>query len=367
MLSGLLTRTGILVRDLPHLVIFAQLGLQEYYASTDLMRVTQTENINRIAGEIWWREVILLAIAQQKEPTEYILKLFDVNPLLAAEAVAESPTPSFALQGRAVDSCLHAIDEQLHAARTATVSLLRKIRGALEDRMISELEGRLRVAESARTAGLVLAVAGTPAATAALERHPQIWGTCLQDAGFLSSSLENLLVRWIKDGDEAQCRHASDLLTKRLSTDRLEELVTLLPQLQPNKVGYVAAMLLKSIAESETQNYLWLRPNRLIHQVATCTVRLPPESRLGDFVRNGSSLSLEELNGCIASAVRLRSKNIGIDGDCLAKKLINAYAWHDNHGPLCFWIGATLILCFFGSPVSTPRFSNRHSHRGLGR
>ena len=246
-LLGLLTRTGILIRDVPQMVIFSQFGLQEYYASIDLLETIEQADLVQFAEQVWWREPILLAIAQQKEPAANLQMLFSVNSLLAAEAVAESPTPSTALQQRAVESCLSSIDNHVVGASAASVRVLRKVKGALEERLISELERRLTSEDTSKESGLVLAVAGTPAATATLSRHPSVWETCLQNAGYVSSGLEKLLVRWIRDGDEAQSRHAADLLANRLSADRFRELMSVIEELSPEKADHVARIDRKSV------------------------------------------------------------------------------------------------------------------------
>jgi hypothetical protein len=112
-LASIKTKTGILVGDLPQAVVFSQFGLQEYYASIDLLNeIGGEDEFVNLSSKVWWREPILLAIAQQREPAPFLKRLFEGNPLLAAEAVAECPTPPLAFQEQAIDACLSAIDQQ---------------------------------------------------------------------------------------------------------------------------------------------------------------------------------------------------------------------------------------------------------------
>jgi hypothetical protein len=353
-LAGLLAKTGILVRDLPQLIVFSQFGLQEYYASIDLLTKRGPGDLSEIAEKVWWREAILLAIAQQSEPTDHIVRLFSVNALLAAESVAESPTPSLALQERAILSCLESIDRQIPAAQGATISLLRRVKGSLEERLALELERRLTNTIVAPEAGNILALAGTPSTTAALARHPSIWGNCLQTAGYLSSSLENLLVLWIKDGDESQSRHAADLLANKLSSDRLAELIGLLPNLPTPKAGYVATMLLKHIAGQEPYRTS-IDPNQSIKQVSICASMLPKEVKLKDVMGTNDLVSLRfnRPSEYIVPAVALHCARASFDASRLENTVLNAAACLLEASPTICWIGASIVLCAYGSRFSS--------------
>lgn len=245
-LDSIMTKTGILVRDLPSTVVFAQFGLQEYYASIDALNQLGIDQLVKVSPKSWWREVILLAIAQEKEPTSCLEKLFAEDPLLASSAVAEYPIPALMLQEKAVAACIDGVDRGDAASRNSAVALLRKIRGSQEAFLVSALEDRLvgGKPEISSTVGLILATAGTASATDALARHPAIWDSCLEAAGYLSSSFEKLLIEWIKSGDQKQSEHAIDLLAPRLSSDRFDELLALLPTLAAAKAHYAAKVLL---------------------------------------------------------------------------------------------------------------------------
>ena len=350
-LSGLVMRTGILVRDQPELVIFSQFGLQEYYASIDFLASVDGAKVHSLAAEIWWREVILLSIAQEKEPSKYVDELFPANQFLAAEAVAECPTPSIALQERAMASCLIGIDGGVPTARTATVRLLRKVKGPLEERLTGEMESRLTAELTAEAAGLVLATAGTPATTAALARHPSVWGACLQNTGFLSNSMEKLLVTWIKNGTYEQSRHATDLLANKLSSDRSFELVSMLPRLELRKADYVARMLLGRMADDPPDSYALNVSG--VSPVAACVSRLQPPIPTAEYVRrlNVRSWGLSQF---IVPALALRRSLPQIGADRLKAMLENCSAWASNKGSLTAWICAALILSTGGAFPKAP-------------
>lgn len=247
-LEEIATKTGIIVSDDENTIVFAQFGLQEYYASLELLAQTKLEQIGKLLPKPWWREVILLTAAQQREPTQLLEKLFLDDPLLAAAAVAECATPSTALQERAIDACLRAVDDGDKSVSTAIVSLLRKVRDPLEETFCQSLEKRLSSSpEKAALVGRALAIAGTERATAALARHPEIWDACLEEAGYLSSNFENLLVDWVRGGDELQSDRAADLLSLRLSTDRFKELVALLPSMPEDRSDRLAALLIRHL------------------------------------------------------------------------------------------------------------------------
>jgi hypothetical protein len=353
--SGLLTRTGILVRDLRHLVVFSQFGLQEYYASIGLLGSSKIESFAEIADKVWWREAILLAIAQQNEPTTYIEQLFQINELLAAESVAESPTPSLSLQERAIESCIRGIDHGTPTAVVATVSLLRRVRGVLEQRLVEEVEKRLSSSERAKEAGSILAVAGTASATTALARHPAIWETCLPSTGYLSSSLEKLLVMWIRDGDEFQSRHATDLLADRLSADRCSELTKMLSELPEAKASHLAVMLLKYKARPNPDGIYIMEPIELaaVEEIAACSARLPIPTNIQAIMGEENTYSRYSAYGrYMIPAIALRNSGIGSNPKRIGSTILNASSFINNSGPMTCWIGAAVALCGLATHLS---------------
>ncbi|MDP2321482.1 MAG: NACHT domain-containing protein [Acidobacteriota bacterium] len=125
-IESIKTRTGILVSENAQHLIFAQFGLQEYFASLEVTEQVKPSDLSTLTPIPWWRESILLAVAQQREPTAYLEALFLFDSFLAAAAVAECPTPSSVLQKRAVEACLRGIDKMETSVTGALVPLLRK-------------------------------------------------------------------------------------------------------------------------------------------------------------------------------------------------------------------------------------------------
>lgn len=245
-IQSITTRTGILVSDDPNTVIFAQFGLQEHFASLEVIDQIGPEKLAMLEPKEWWREVILLAVAQQREPTPILEQLFLTAPLMAAAAVAECPTPSTTMHHQAIEACIASIDKADKAASSAIVPLLRKVTGQIEVNLCSQLESRLNASqETASVVGITLATAGTQLATNTLARHPEIWDRCLREAGYLSANFENLLVDWIAKGDELQSSRAAELITKRLSMDRLQQLLYLLGTLSPNRAEILSVLILE--------------------------------------------------------------------------------------------------------------------------
>jgi len=266
LLDGIAARTGIfVVNDAFGTMVFAQFGLQEYYASLDLLNHVALEQVGRLEPRSWWREVTLLAAAQQREPSAFLESLFAADAPLAAVAVAECPTPPVALQRKAMEICLAGIDRGDELIGASVAALLRKLSGELEQEFCRKLEDRLQEASKpARLVGLALATAGTPQATNTLAGHPEVWDVCLQDAGYLSTNFENLLVDWIRQGSDTQSRHAAELLVQRLSADRFRQLINLLPTLSEAKAESLALLLIKYIDTTYRGRLLFAMPRNAV-------------------------------------------------------------------------------------------------------
>jgi hypothetical protein len=175
-IDSIATRTGILVGDDKNFLVFAQFGLQEYFASLEVIQEIGTEHLGDLKPIEWWREVILLSVAQQREPTPILESLFNNNPLIAASAVAECPTPSTLMQEKAIDACMSSVDSGDKAASSSIILLLRKVEGNIELEFCKKLEDRLGTGEPIDSVvGIALATAGTSSATNALAKHPEVW------------------------------------------------------------------------------------------------------------------------------------------------------------------------------------------------
>jgi hypothetical protein len=152
-LRQILIRTGILVRDVPERVIFAQFGLQEYYASTIAIDELTVDGVRQVCVKPWWREVILLAIAQRPDPDRILENLFQANPVLAVVATAECPTPSLEYQHKSVEFCLGALRQSASDIQSSTIALLRKLRGPEESTLVVGLESELSSSQRNRKLG----------------------------------------------------------------------------------------------------------------------------------------------------------------------------------------------------------------------
>ncbi|MCJ7483262.1 MAG: NACHT domain-containing protein [Thermodesulfovibrionales bacterium] len=244
-ISSIRTRTGILVADDKNNIIFAQFGLQEYFSSLEMNLVLDPQALGQLQPRLWWRESILIAVAQHRDPNPYLDAIFNVDPILGAAAVAECPTPALEQQTKAVKLCLVEVDTMNDAIKTPVVQLLRKLTGKMGNDLEEELEKRLSDrAKVAKFVGLLLATAGTEGANKALSRHPEVWATCLTDAGYLSDSFEGLLFSWVLKGDDTQCVKATDALFENLQLHNLVRLTNLLPDLSADKADYVAQRVL---------------------------------------------------------------------------------------------------------------------------
>lgn len=244
-LNSIAIKTGVLIKE-GGSIFFAQFALQEYFASIQLMDSETGLELTNLTPIDWWREVILLSVAQQRDPTNVLSNLFELNSTLAISAVAESPTPSVDMQELAITTCLGELDRQNESVGSSLVSLLRKVRGRVETRLLNELERRLLNDEATvAIIGMSLANAGTQEAANTLMLHPEVWTLSLKKGGYLSTTFENTLIERLENGDNSQARKVCDLISKELTEDRFNQLLTLLPRLNENKREYLSKTILK--------------------------------------------------------------------------------------------------------------------------
>jgi hypothetical protein len=342
-LDSIMTRTGILVRDTSNECIFSQFGLQEYFASIHASESLTVKELAALEPKTWWREVLLLAIAQQKEPTPALEELFEKAPLLAATAVGECPTPSIAVQQKAVDVCLLGIDQADATALTAAISLLRKVAGPQERAFCDELEKRMVGKNKlAPTVAAILAAADTNNSTQIIAKYPHLWELCLQKVGFLSNTFENLLVDWISTKQDNNGTMAVDLLTSRLTSDRFNQLSGMLPNLSPERAEHLAIKLLTYL-QNEDRHPFWV-DSAMISKIAVCVAHVQHRDRFfksfKQFPMHASILNIAgtalHIKECKA---RSRQENINlIVSDCID--------WCQRRGSMLIWLSSS--LCALG-------------------
>ncbi|MGA2331315.1 MAG: NACHT domain-containing protein [Syntrophales bacterium] len=362
LIRSIAIRTGILVSEGYSTFIFAQFGLQEYFASLELQGQISADKVAELEPKTWWREVILLSAAQMRDPSPLLNALFVNTPLLAVTAVAECPTPSTEMQERAIVACLDGIDRKDGTTAGAVVPLLRKISAPLEQRLCAALEERLyKEEEIASLVGRSLATAGTAAATNILGRHPEIWDKCLSEAGYLSSSFENMLVDLIRDGNDQQSGRAAELITTRLSMDRLVELTNLLPVLTPTKSEHLASLLLRHIegtAEPElyygaglTESYIMWVVSRCVPYVRNREGYLKlrevrRSERKGVYREFRYHLAFE--GDIVSTALFLERKKLRCNSDQILKFLANSMIWARMRSSILCWLCAAVMTIIMG-------------------
>lgn len=348
-LQDLVTKTGILVRNVPGSVVFAQFALQEYYASIDAVDRLKPEGLAEVSSDNWWREVIVLAVAQEKDPSYCLQVLFQTSPLMAALAVAECPTPSLDMQERAIIACVEGIDAEDGASRAAAISLLRKVVSQQESTLCTELEKRLESPDSkiASAVALVLATAGSSAASQALANHPRVWDKCLESAGYLSSTFENLLIDWIKGGADDQSKYAADLICKRLSEDRFEQLINLLPKLTAARADYVARILLTGLCSQGRPFSLFGVDENTLRKISKCTPFVKDPKAYITFTRDKITPQQDEsVFSAIAAALYIRKNGQPAPSDNIFNNLVNAQIWSADRACLLCWLASGLILLY---------------------
>lgn len=276
-LESLLTKTGILVRDVPGAVIFVQFTLQEYFASLYITNKYKPEELAQLARDNWWRETVLFAIAQQTDPSPYITALFEKVPMTGAMAVAEAPTVSLQLQETATELTLQQLDAGDNASVPPIVSLLRKVSGSIERNLCAALGERLENPNEqvAAIAGRVLATAGSSLATATLSQYPNAWHHCLDTSSFLSNTFEKLLFSWIET-PAVHWRNAVDLLMRRREQDRLQ-MIDLLKKLPHDNANYLATAILESLHSKRDTMFI---DGTTVRHLCQCLLYVEDKERL---------------------------------------------------------------------------------------
>lgn len=358
LIRSIATRTGILVSEGENTFIFAQFGLQEYFASLELLQQIAPDKVAALEPKSWWREVILLSAAQLRDPSSLLEALFENYPLLAATAVAECPTPATKLQERAISACLEGIDAKDSSAAGAVVPLLRKVSGSVEQKLCASLEERLdKEGDIASLVGRSLATAGTAAATNGLGRHPEVWDKCLSEAGYLSAAFENMLVDWIRDGNEQQSGRAAELITTRLSSDRFIELTNLLSSLTLQKAEHLASLLLRQVEETADPEFYYgspLRGSFLLWVVSRCAPYVHNregylkmrEARMAekqDAYRRHRYRMAMEFGDVVSTALFLERKKKRIDSDEILNSLTKSLNWARMRGVFICWMCAAIV------------------------
>ena len=128
---------------------------------------------------------------------------------------------------------------------TATIMLLRKIKNQQEINLNSELEKRLTgpSKQVSNDIAYILAMSGTSSASRLLENYPYLWEAIIDNVGYLSNEFEDLLIEWIKTGDLKKSKCAIELLVSKLSSQRLAQLLAMLPNLSREKADHFARII----------------------------------------------------------------------------------------------------------------------------
>lgn len=355
-LKSISERTGILIKNGGN-IFFAQFGLQEFYVSKELLSMRNNIDISKLKLP-WWREVILLYAAQQKDPSEILNSLFIKEPLLAITSVAECPTPSIDMLNKAMNVCIEYIDKKDETILDVLVTFMRKVKDDVEYSFYTEIEKRLQPNQDKEIKYIVanaLMRAGTIKANEILEKHSEIWKICLENAtGYLSNSFEDLLVNWIKNKDDSDSEKAADLLSSRLTDVRMYQLLKILPTLSNRKKEYISTLLLRHIIVNNNSHYY-----EDIDNIPIITELVPYISKPKHFLK---SIKKEIDEFCknqyvsmlsyIAIIFNIYDNNKNLD-------LLSTYAygvfWRDNYKSISYWGCATIVLLLplLHSPLTT--------------
>lgn len=345
-IDNISTKTGILVRDVPGCAIFAQFGLQEFFASKAALKELGPNGLAEVSLKPWWRETVLLSTAQERDPSTALKALFKTNPLMGAASVAECATPSLDMQQLAIDVCLKAIDGDDPGGQAPTIALLRKLHDDKEFRLCQDLEKRLSFgAGLQKRVGIILASADTANASKALLRHPYVWDTSLEGVGYLSNTFENLLVEWISRGTFDEATRAIDLVCKSLTIDRESEMVELLPKLEPQRSEKLASSLLRRFEESRRRVFDF--SDESLKKITACVQYIrDPNAYLSAQTRKTPD-PWRRAHSPIPVALFLASEEDEKKRAVLWKRLRNGLLWSYYRGILKLLMGSSLFAFAF--------------------
>lgn len=345
LLENISTKTGILVRDVPGCAVFAQFGLQEFFASKGVLKELGANGLAETSLKPWWRETVVLSVAQEQDPSPALKALFNANPLMGAACVAECATPSLAMQQLAIDVCLKAIDSNDASGQAPTIALLRKLRDGNEVKICQELERRLSMDSGVqKRVGIIFASADTVNTSKILLRYPHIWDVCLADVGYLSNTFENLLVEWISRGTLDEALRAIDFVCKSLTSDREIELIELLPKLESRRSEKLASNLLKHF--EDTDRRLFDVGEEALKRITACVQHIKDPNAYLATRKLQQSEPWRRMRSPIPAALVLASddpKHISI----LWKRLRNAILWSRYRGALKLWMGSSILATSF--------------------
>lgn len=343
-LKSISERTGILVKDGGN-IFFAQFGLQEFYVSKELLSMPTHIDISKLKLP-WWREVILLYAAQQKNPSEILYRLFNKEPLLAITSVAECPTPSIEMLNKAMNVCIEYVDKKDESVLDVLVTFMRKVKDDVEYSFYTEIEKRLQPNQDKEIKYIVanaLMRVGTIKANEILEKHSEIWNICLENAkGYLSTSFEDLLVNWIKNKEGSDSEKAANLLYSRLTDERMHQLLKILPTLSNRKKEYISTLLLKHLIINSRSPY----HEDNIDNIPIITELVPNISRhffksIKKEINAYCRESYVSMLSYIAIIFSIYHNNKKLD-------LLSTYTygvfWRNNYKSITYWICATIML-----------------------
>ena len=345
MIESISTKTGILVRDVPGAAIFAQFGLQEFFASRIALKELGAVGLAEMSVKPWWRETVLLSVAQETDPTSTLKAVFRAQPLIGSACVAECATPSLEMQQQAIDVALDALDRKNAAGQAPATALLRKLSGDKEFQLCSELEKRLgREPDLQKRAGIVLASADTVSASKVLLKHPEVWDKCLEGVGYLSRTFEDLLVEWISRGTSDEANRAIDLVCRSLTTEREQQLLKLLPTLDPDRQERLSSNLLRRFEESSRRQYSF--DDTDLKRITTCVQYIrDPKMYLANSRAKPNEI-WDRTRSPVPAALVLASTDPK-QQTVLWKRLRNGVLWSRYRGALKLFIGVGLLTTAF--------------------
>jgi hypothetical protein len=233
---------------------------------------------------------------------------------------------------------------------------LRKVKGGQEGLLLTELEKRLGYKcvnnEILSLVGLSLATAGTPQATAVLAKHPEVWDACLKEVGYLSTSFENLLVEWIERGNFEQSTRAIDMIASRLSVDRTNQLLKLLPSLNKEQSEYLASSILNKVLDEEGLLYGSGGVGGIYSVISGCV----PYIRDDELLDKDESASADSRRYSYMTGFRVLAKRVlmvskkdgGKSSSQLLELICNAEKWSSSWGRTSVFVTACLsVLLYF--------------------
>lgn len=156
-------------------------------------------------------------------------------------------------------------------------------------------------------------------------------------------------MEWIQNGEDINSIKAADLLSKRISADRLIQLLNILPSLNRKKKDHLSTLLLKEVANNPQHGFQGKYGSLSIISQLVPNISNPKQI-IKDLTNQkkkaypGNAPYRTSLLPAIIIAFFLKCKNEKCNSDFIHSTFSKGTLWHDKKKSLFLWILSTFIF-----------------------